>query len=333
VARVDELLGLFGDVPFAGADDLGRVYEYFLGRFARAEGRRGGQFYTPRSLVLLLRGLLHPFSGTVYDPCCGTGGMFVHGGAVRDAFGQESNPLTWRLARQNLALHGASADLGPRPADTFAEDLHAGRLADRVLANPPFNQADWGSRDRWPHGTPPAANANFAWLQHVLGHLAPGGRAAVVLANGSLGAGKAEGAIRRALVEAGHVERIVALPPQLFLSTPIPACVWVLSREPVERTVLVDARALGTLVDRTRRELSAADIGRIAASDPEISAAADRAAIARNGFVLFPGRYVAPRAPAETEPPRARWRRLVAEWAALAEESERLGREIRGGAP
>jgi len=347
LARLDELLALFSDVRFAGGrDDLGRVYESFLDRFARAEGRRGGQFYTPRSLVHLLRALAGPLAGRVYDPCCGSGGMFVHGGTASEAFGQESNPGTWRLARQNLALHGLEADLGPRAADTFHEDLHAGREADVVLANPPFNQGDWGAerlRDdsRWRYGLPPAGNANFAWLQVILAHLAPEGRAAVILANGSLGIAKAgQGALRRAIVEAGWVDAIVALPPQLFLSTPIPACVWVLSRERPGRTLFLDARALGTLVDRTRRELAEHEIARLAAAyrayragervdEPGFAAAADHAAIARKGFVLFPGRYVARATAPDAEPPRARLRRLKAEWEALAEESERLAREIR----
>ncbi|MHC4548729.1 MAG: N-6 DNA methylase [Planctomycetota bacterium] len=352
LARVDELLELFGDLGFddrrdalGARDSLGKVYEYFLARFARAEGRRGGQFYTPRCVVRLLGAMLGPLTGTVYDPCCGSGGMFIQSGGVAEAFGQESNPATWRLARTNLALHGLDVDLGLEPADSFLRDLHPGRRADFVLANPPFNQRDWGAarlRDdaRWRYGPPPPGNANFAWLQHILAHLGPGGTAGVVLANGALSAAKAgEGACRRNLVEAGWVDAIVALPPQLFHSTPIPASLWILSRARPDTTLFVDAREAGRLVERARRELVPDEIARVAdgyrayragAASPErgFSAVATRARIAACGHVLSPGRYVERAAERAREPARRRLRRLAAEWQELAEESERLTREI-----
>jgi type I restriction enzyme M protein len=342
LARIDELLELFGGLRFRHAhDSLGSVYEYFLGQFARAEGRRGGQFYTPRCVVRLLGAMLGPLDGTVYDPCCGSGGMFIESGASARAFGQESNPGTWRLARQNLALHGVEGDLGPVPADSFLNDLHAGRRADVVLANPPFNQSDWGAerlRDdaRWRFGRPPAGNANFAWLQHILAHLEPTGTAGVVLANGSLSGTKAgEGACRAALVEAGWVDTVVALPPQLFLSTPIPACLWILGRAHEGTTLFIDARGEGELVERARRELDAPVIARIADTYRErrveagFSALATSREIAALGHVLAPGRYVDPARDAGAPPPRERLRTLAREWEELAGEAERLAREIR----
>ncbi|MHC4816637.1 MAG: N-6 DNA methylase [Planctomycetota bacterium] len=342
LARVDELLELFSLWQFEDAHDtLGDAYEYFLGQFARAEGRRGGQFYTPRCIVRLLGAMLGPLHGTIYDPCCGSGGMFIASGAVAHAFGQESNPGTWRLARLNLALHGVDADLGAAPADSFRNDLHAGRRADFVLANPPFNQSDWGAerlRDdaRWQFGRPPAGDANFAWLSHILAHLEPTGAAGVVLANGSLSGTKmGAGACRAALVEAGWVDAVVALPPQLFFSTPIPACLWILSRAHAETTLFVDARRLGTLVERTRREVTAEEIARIAGAYRErrihagFSALATRKEIAARGHILTPGRYVDPARDAAATPARDRLRALAREWDELAGEAERLTREIR----
>jgi len=344
--RVDEILALLDGVAFeASRDRLGEVYEYFLDRFARTEGRRGGQFYTPRGVVRLLAALAGP-GRTVYDPCCGSGGMLVQGAAYESAFGQESNAGSWRLARLNLALHGLSADLGERPADSFLDDLHAGRRADVVLANPPFNQSDWSARKleddpRFVYGRPPEHNANFAWLQHVLAHLAPDGTAAVVTANGALSATKAgEGAIRRALVEAGRVDAIVALPAKLFYSTPIPACVWVLARARPDTVLFVDARGLGRKVARARTELGATEVERIAGAyrayragdepfEPGFAAVARGDAIAAQRHVLTPARYVAPPARRGAEPARARLERLAGEWSALAAEAERLAAEIR----
>jgi type I restriction enzyme M protein len=344
--RIGELLELVGSLDHTGdRDSLGRIYEYFLARFARAEGRRGGQFYTPRCVVRLLAAMLGPFDrNAVYDPCCGSGGMFVQSTTAHEVFGQESNPSTWRLARMNLALHGIEADLGPGPADTFLDDLHAGREADVVLANPPFNQRDWGaepagSDSRWRYGRPPVGNANLAWVQHILSHLAPGGVGGVVLANGSMSSTRAgEGAIRQAIVAAGWIDCIVALPSHLFFSTQIPACLWILSRSRPERSLFVDARAMGGMVERTRRELDAQEIARIAdayrafreGDEPReagFCAVAGREEIAARGCALSPALHV------EAGPGRAvdpgRIERLAAQWELLATESARLTNEIR----
>jgi type I restriction enzyme M protein len=337
-----------------GRDVLGRVYEYFLGQFARAEGKKGGQFYTPRCVVELLVGLLSPRRGTVYDPCCGTGGMFVQcarlGGAELCLFGQESNPTTWRLARMNLALRGLRGDLGPAPADTFARDLFPELRADVVLANPPFNDGDWGGAalqgdPRWAFGAPPAGSANFAWLQHVVHHLAPGGRAGVVLANGSLSSRRSgEGEIRRRLVEAGLVECIIALPGQLFYSTQIPACVWLLAkgRARPDALLFVDARAMGAMIGRTQRALGAEEIVAIAEAVrawrgeggpyrdvPGFCRAARLPEVERHGFVLTPGRYVGEAtAPAPAEAPAERLRRLSGVLEAQIVEGARLDAEV-----
>jgi type I restriction enzyme M protein len=275
-------------------DVLGRVYEYFLGQFASSEGKLGGEFYTPRSVVQLLVEMLEPFNGRVYDPACGSGGMFVqadkfvkaHGGQRNDisVFGQEMNSTTWRLAKMNLALRGIDANLGPEWGDSFHRDLHPDLRADFVLANPPFNISNWGGeklRDdvRWKYGTPPVGNANFGWIQHMLHHLAPTGTMATVLSNGSLSSQQSgEGDIRRALVEADLVECIVALPGQLFYTTQIPVCLWFLTKDKTSRKVkseraqrdrkgevlFIDARQLGHMASRTTKELSDDDIAKIA---------------------------------------------------------------------
>src|SRR5579862_4056407 len=250
--RLGELVDLvskigLGDKESRSKDVLGRVYEYFLGQFAGVEGKRGGDFYTPRCVVRLLVEMIEPFQGRVYDPCCGSSGMFVqseefikeHGGRINDIsiFGQESNPTTWRLAQMNLAIRGIEANLGPHNADTFHHDLHADQRFDYILANPPFNMSDWGGERlkdnvRWKYGVPPANNANYAWVQHIIHHLAPNGVAGFVLANGSLSSNTSgEGEIRKAIVEADLVDCIVALPPQLFYGTGIPACLWFLIRD------------------------------------------------------------------------------------------------------
>jgi type I restriction enzyme M protein len=309
--KLGEVLKLFSDIKFEdshqGQDVLGRVYEYFLGEFAKMEGKRGGQYYTAGSVVKLLVEMLEPFKGRVYDPCCGSGGMFVqserfveeHGGGLNEisVYGQESNPTTWRLAKMNLAIRGIEANLGPKWADTFHEDLHRGLMAKYVLANPPFNDSDWGGEKlkgdgRWKYGVPPAGNANFAWLQHIIHHLAPDGYAGVVLANGSLSSRQSgEGDIRRAMIEGvevaeangtktllpGLVDCIVSLPGQLFSTTQIPVCLWFLTRDKSngisrdkklrDRTgeiLFIDARGLGTMVSRTLKELPEEDITKIA---------------------------------------------------------------------
>ncbi|MGY1814339.1 class I SAM-dependent DNA methyltransferase [Blastococcus sp. SYSU D00820] len=296
VRRLGELVDLMSGIGLGSAehrekDILGRVYEYFLGRFASAEGKGGGEFYTPRSVVKLLVEMIEPLSGRVYDGCCGSGGMFVqaerfveaHGGRRNDiaVYGQELNDTTWRLAKMNLAIRGIEADLGPRWGDTFHEDLHADLKADYILANPPFNVSDWGGdqlRDdrRWAHGVPPAGNANYAWLQHFAAKLSPNGTAGIVLANGSLSSQQSgEGDIRRRLLEADLVEAVVALPAQLFYSTGIPVSLWFLNRDKSPggarawrdrrgELLFIDARNLGVMADRTHRELTDDDIARVA---------------------------------------------------------------------
>lgn len=297
--KMKGLIDLIANVGFKGdrakaRDTLGRVYEYFLGKFAQAEGKLGGEFFTPRCIVRLLVEMLEPYDGRVYDPCCGSAGMFVqserfveaHGGQATDihVFGQESNPTTWRLAHMNLAIQGIEANLGAQPADSFLRDLHPDLKADYILANPPFNISDWSAKllendVRWRFGTPPAGNANYAWIQHFIHHLAPpnghgGGVAGFVMANGSLSSNSGgEGAIRQKIVEADLVDCIVALPAQLFLTTGIPACLWFLTRDKSGRnlkhggrdrkgeTLFIDARKLGTLQTRTLRVLTGGDDG------------------------------------------------------------------------
>ena len=295
--RLGELLDLIGTIGLGDPesqkkDILGRTYEYFLGRFASAEGKGGGEFYTPACVVKLLVAMIEPYHGRVYDPCCGSGGMFVqserfvqeHGGRIGDiaVYGQESNPTTWRLAKMNLAIRGIEADLGPEPADSFLRDLHPDLRADFILANPPFNMSEWGGErlegdPRWKYGAPPRNNANYAWIQHMIYHLAPRGVAGFVLANGSMSSNTSgEGEIRKAMVEADLVDCMIALPGQLFYSTPIPACLWFLARDKSGgngktpkrdrrgETLFIDARKLGMMRDRTHRELTDEDIARIA---------------------------------------------------------------------
>jgi type I restriction enzyme M protein len=296
--KMAALINLIAQIGFKGSrekarDTLGRVYEYFLGKFAAAEGKLGGEFYTPRSVVRVLVEMLEPYAGRVYDPACGSGGMFVqsekfaeaHGGNKTDVsiFGQESNPTTWRLAHMNLAIHGIEANLGPAPADTFLRDQHPDLKADFVLANPPFNVSDWSGQllrgdRRWTYGDPPMGNANYAWIQHFIHHLAypngrGGGQAGFVMANGSLSSNTGgEGEIRRKIVEADLVDCIVAMPPQLFFTTGIPVCLWFLTRDKTGKnirrgtrnrprgrkgeTLFIDARKLGTMQTRVLRVLT-----------------------------------------------------------------------------
>ncbi len=316
----------FGDNPSVARDILGQVYEYFLGQFASAEGKKGGQFYTPASIVKTLVAILAPHHGQVYDPCCGAGGMFVqsekfieaHGGKLGDVsiYGQESNPTTWRLAAMNLAIRGIDFNLGREPADTFTRNQHPDLRADFGLVNPPFNVSDWwhGSLQgdpRWVHGDPPQGNANYAWLQHMLYHLKPTGRAGIVLANGSMSSSQNnEGTIRAAMVEADVVEVMVALPGQLFFNTQIPACLWFLSKQKSRRkgeVLFIDARKLATMISRVQAELTDAAIDRIAGKvaawrgqegageyqdEPGFCGSVPLAEIAQHGHVLTPGRFV-----------------------------------------
>ncbi len=274
----------FGATPDVARDTLGQVYEYFLGMFASAEGKRGGQFYTPASIVKTLVAVLNPHTGKVYDPCCGSGGMFVqsekfieaHGGKINDVsiYGQESNPTTWRLAAMNLAIRGIDFNLGREPADTFVRNQHPDLRADFILANPPFNISDWWHPSlegdaRWVYGDPPHGNANTAWLQHMLHHLKATGRAGIVLANGSMSSSQNnEGQIRAAMVDADVVEVMIALPGQLFFNTQIPACLWFLAKSKKRKgeVLFIDARKLATMISRVQGELTDAVIDRIAAT-------------------------------------------------------------------
>jgi type I restriction enzyme M protein len=330
---IDLISGIgLGDRESRKKDILGRVYEYFLGRFASAEGRSGGEFYTPRSVVRLLVEMIEPYKGRVFDPCAGSGGMFVqseefvlaHGGKIGDVaiYGQESNHTTWRLAMMNLAIRGIEADIKWNAGGSFLQDALPDLRADYILANPPFNDSDWGGKGlrddkRWKYGLPPVGNSNYAWIQHFIYHLAPTGVAAFVMSNGAMSSNQnGEGAIRSALVEAEHgglVDCIVALPGQLFYTTQIPVCVWVLSRDRrnhkfrnrTQDVLLVDGRKLGKMIDRTHRALSGEDIASIAgayhswrqedggyADIPGFCKSATLDEIRHNRYELAPARYV-----------------------------------------
>jgi type I restriction enzyme M protein len=332
--RLGQLINLISDIGLGSPADrakdvLGRVYEYFLAMFASAEGKKGGQFYTPSWVVRVLVEALAPYKGRVYDPCCGSGGMFVssekfieaHSGKVGDIsiYGQESNYTTWRLAKMNLAIRGIDAQIAH--GDTFHSDRHPDLKADYVLANPPFNDSDWRGEllkedKRWVYGVPPAGNANFAWVQHFIYHLAPTGLAGFVLANGSMSSNQSgEGEIRQKMIEADIVDCMVALPGQLFYSTQIPVCLWFLTRNKKNgrfrdrrgETLFIDARKMGTLTDRVHRELTDEDIARITGTYhawrgdkgageyvdvPGFCKAAKLEEIQKHGYVLTPGRYV-----------------------------------------
>jgi type I restriction enzyme M protein len=372
--RLGELIDLIGTIGLGdqanrSKDILGRVYEYFLSQFATAEGKKGGQFYTPRSVVRVLVEMLAPYKGRVFDPCCGSGGMFVqsekfieaHGGRIGDiaVYGQESNHTTWRLAKMNLAIRGIDNDLGAENADSFHRDLHPDLKADYVIANPPFNDSDWRGDQlredkRWVYGVPPVNNANFAWVQHFIYHLAPNGIAGFVLANGSMSSNTStEGEIRKNIIEADLVDCMVALPGQLFYSTQIPACLWFLTRNKRNgrfrdrrgETLFIDARKLGVLVDRTHRELTDDDIAKIAGTYhawrgdkgageyrdiPGFCKSAKLEDIRAHGYVLTPGRYVgAAEVEADDEPFEEKMKRLTATLDAQFAESARLEQAIR----
>ncbi|MBO1268700.1 class I SAM-dependent DNA methyltransferase [Arthrobacter cavernae] len=377
--RLGELLDLFNSARFTGMgagrarDLLGEVYEYFLEKFARAEGKRGGEFYTPAGVVRVLVEVLEPHSGRVYDPACGSGGMFVQTEKFLDAhkedrtaisvYGQELNERTWRMAKMNLAIHGLNANLASRWGDTFARDQHPDMQADFIMANPPFNIKDWArseSDPRWKYGVPPAGNANYAWIQHILSKLAPGGSAGVVMANGSMSSNSGgEGDIRAQIVEADLVSCMVALPTQLFRSTGIPVCTWFFAKDKtagahgsVDRTgqvLFIDARNLGYMVDRAERALSDEDIAKIAntyhawrGTASAVSAgleyddeagfcySATLAEIKAADYALTPGRYVgAAEAEDDGEPIEEKIARLSKELFAQFEESERLAAVVR----
>jgi type I restriction enzyme M protein len=370
---IDLISGIaLGQEKGEARDVLGHVYEYFLSQFAGSEGKRGGEFYTPRSVVRVMVGMIEPFKGRVYDPCCGSGGMFVqserfveeHGGRIGDiaVYGQESNYTTWRLCKMNLAVRGIDADIKWNSEGSFHKDELRDLKADYVLANPPFNISDWGGdrlREdvRWKYGAPSASNANFAWIQHIVHHLAPSGTAGVVLANGSMSSTQnGEDAIRKAFVEGvngrpGVVDCMIALPGQLFYSTQIPVCLWFLARDKSNgvardaklrdrrgEILFIDARKLGHMVDRTRKEFSDADIEKITrayhawrgegeAGDyedvPGFCKAANLEEIKGHGFVLTPGRYVGAAGVEDDDMPFAerfaQFREILREQFALAE--------------
>ena len=344
---IDLISGIaLGENRDRARDVLGRVYEYFLGQFAGSEGKRGGEFYTPRAVVQTMVEMLEPYKGRIYDPCCGSGGMFVqsekfveaHGGRIGDIaiYGQESNYTTWRLCKMNLAVRGIDADIKWNTEGTFHKNELADLRADFILANPPFNISDWGGdrlRDdaRWKFGAPPAGNANFGWLQHILHQLSPTGTAGVVLANGSMSSTQSgEGDIRRAMIEGEVIDCMIALPGQLFYSTQIPACLWFLAKDKSNgvardkklrdrrgEVLFIDARKLGFMVDRTRKEFSAADVSKIADTYhawrlgegyEDIAGFCKSASIDEirsHGHVLTPGRYVGAEMVEEDETPFA----------------------------
>jgi type I restriction enzyme M protein len=371
-----ELIDLISNISFNRQDEnggqidvFGRVYEYFLNQFAGAEGKRGGEFYTPTSVVRLLVEMLEPYKGRVYDPCCGSGGMFVqsdkflkqHGGRIGDIaiYGQESNETTWRLCKMNLAVRGIDADIRWNSEGTFLKNEFKDLRFNYILANPPFNISDWGGERlkedaRWKFGVPPAGNANYGWLQHILWQLAPGGTAGVVLANGSMSSMQSgEGEIRRQMVEADQVDCMVALPGQLFYSTQIPACLWFLAKDKGAdglgnrkgEVLFIDARKMGHLVDRTRRELSDADVALIARTyhawrgeadageyldKPGFCKSATLEEIREHGYVLTPGRYVGSAVQEENEIPfEERFAALQAQLYRQFEEAHALEATIR----
>ncbi|QYC44445.1 Type I restriction enzyme EcoKI M protein [Nonomuraea coxensis DSM 45129] len=384
--RVDQkivagLVDLINNAKFSGYGDrraqdvLGEVYEYFLGNFARAEGKKGGEFYTPASVVRLLVEILEPYEGRVYDPCCGSGGMFVQAGKFIEAhagqksnisvFGQELNERTWRLAKMNLAIHGIDGNLGPRWGNTFDDDKHPDLKADFILANPPFNIKDWprNTEDpRWKYGVPPANNANYAWLQHMVSKLGERGTAGIVLANGSMSSQQnGEGEIRKQLIEHDLVACMVALPPQLFRTTQIPACLWFLTRDKTPQggrrladrrgeILFIDARNMGTMIDRTERVLTEDDLTKIAgvyhawrgtasaraagleyADEPGFCFSADLETVRSQDYALTPGRYVGA-VEAEEEDAEALAEKIAGlkkELFQLFDKSEELARTVR----
>ncbi|AFU59832.1 N-6 DNA methylase [Candidatus Nitrososphaera gargensis Ga9.2] len=371
--RLGELIDLIGTIGLGdkenrSKDVLGRVYEYFLGQFADAEGKKGGQFYTPRSIVKLLVEMLEPFKGRIFDPCCGSGGMFVqsekfieaHGGRIGDIsiYGQESNQTTWRLCKMNLAIRGIDATK-IEWGDSFRDDQFKDLRADFILANPPFNDSDWGGEHlqedaRWKFGVPPKNNANFAWVQHFIHHLSPAGVAGFVLANGSMSSNTSgEGEIRKNIIEADLVDCMVALPSQLFYNTMIPACLWFLSRNKGNhkfrarngQILFIDARMMGVMIDRRHRELTDEDIKKISDTYhawrgelkdkkyediPGFCKSATLEEVRKQQWILTPGRYVgAEEEEEDDEEFEEKMNRLTSELAKQMEEGRRLDEEIK----
>ena len=361
--RLGDVVDLFTNIKMHEHGDekdiLGRTYEYCLSKFAEQEGKLAGEFYTPSCVVRTLVEVLQPFHGRVYDPCCGSGGMFVqsakfvesHSGNINDisVYGQDSNPTTWKMAQMNLAIRGIDADLGQYNADTFFNDCHPTLRADYIMANPPFNLSDWGADKlqddvRWKYGIPPAGNANFAWMQHMIYHLAPNGRIGMVLANGSLSSQSGgEGEIRKNIVNADLVDCIVAMPSQLFYTTQIPVSLWFLSKNKTQKgkTLFIDARKMGTMVTRKLREFTDDDIKKIADTYKAFAdgtledvkgfcAVVGTDEIARQDYILTPGRYVGiEEQEADDEPFDEKMTRLTGELSAMFAKSHELEEEIR----
>jgi type I restriction enzyme M protein len=368
--RLGELIDLIGtiglgDLDSRGKDVLGRVYEYFLGQFADAEGKKGGQFYTPKSIVKLLVEMLEPFKGRVYDPCCGSGGMFVqseefvgaHQGGLSDIsiYGQESNQTTWRLCKMNLAIRGIDANVAW--GDSFHNDAQKDLKADFILANPPFNDSDWRGevlRDdvRWRYGVPPVGNANFAWVQHFIHHLSPAGIAGFVLANGSMSSNTSgEGEIRKRIIEDGLIDCMVALPSQLFYNTMIPACLWFIARNKANHkfrdrrgeVLFVDAKRMGVMTDRRHRELTGDEIQKISQTYhswrgetgdykdvPGFCRSVKLDEIESQGCILTPSRYVGTENSTEDQGDfEVRMKSLVLELNTQFSKSRELEEEIR----
>ena len=361
--RLGDVVDLFTNIKMVDAgsskDILGRTYEYCLSKFAEQEGKLAGEFYTPSCVVRTLVEVLQPYNGRVYDPCCGSGGMFVqsakfvenHRGNINDisVYGQDSNPTTWKMAQMNLAIRGIDADLGKFNADTFFNDCHPTLRADFIMANPPFNLSDWGADKltddvRWQYGMPPAGNANFAWLQHMIHHLAPNGKIGMVLANGSLSSQSGgEGEIRKNIINADLVECIIAMPTQLFYTTQIPVSLWFLAKNKKQKgkTLFIDARKMGTMVSRKLRELTDSDIAKIAETYNRYTegslenvkgfcAVVNTEEIARQDYILTPGRYVGIEEQEDnSEPFEEKMNRLTSELSQLFAKSHELEAEIK----
>ena len=370
--RLGELIDLIGTIGLGdkesrNKDILGRVYEYFLGQFADAEGKKGGQFYTPRCIVKLLVKMIEPYKGRVFDPCCGSGGMFIqsekfveaHGGKIGDIsiYGQESNQTTWRLCQMNLAIRGIEAKIQWNNEGSFLKDAHKDLKADFILANPPFNDSDWKGENlrediRWKHGVPPRGNANFAWIQHFIHHLSPSGIAGFLLANGSMSSNTSgEGEIRKNIIESELVDCMIALPSQLFFNTMIPACLWFIARDKKNykfkdrrgEVLFIDARKMGAMVDRRHRELSEEDVDKISLiyhawrgeggkyeDVPGFCKAAKLEEIRKHDHILTPGRYVGIEDIEEDDEAfEEKMNRLTSELSNLMKKGEKLDKGIK----